>query len=66
MVLLPKNKETIDSMSYRELLSRWRNDPVGSPWFQGATEGYWRNRMRDLRSWPGGEQQHVEASKSIG
>ena len=37
MDLTPENKNSIDSMSYESLLSRWRNAPAGNPWFQGET-----------------------------
>lgn len=66
MDLTPENKEHIDNMSYESLLSQWRNAPVGSPWFQGETGTYWGERMKELRSKPGGNSEHVRASKSIG
>ena len=66
MKLTPDNKKHIDSMSYEELLRRYRFAPVGDTWFEGATGDYWGKRMRDLRSRPGGEDEHVQASKSIG
>jgi len=53
-------------MSYEGLLSWWRNVPIGDPWFQGETGEYWGERMRDLRSRPGGKAEHVRSSKSIG
>lgn len=66
MELTEKNKETIDSMSYEGLLSRWRFAPVGDPWFQGETGKYWGKRMDELRNLPNGNEEHIKASKSIG
>ena len=66
MELTEANKNHIDAMSYEGLLSGWRNAPVGSPWFQGETGKYWGERMAELRAQPGGDGQHVAASKSIG
>jgi hypothetical protein len=61
--LTPENKQHIDSLSYEDLLSRWRFAPVGDPWFQGETGDYWSKRMRELRV---AGADHVGASKSIG
>jgi len=66
MKLTTANKAHIDAMSYESLLDQWRNAPVGSPWFQGETGDYWGERMKELRAKPGGDDQHVAASKSIG
>lgn len=66
MQLTTKNKEYIDSLSYVDLLHRWRFSPVGDAWFQGETGTYWSERMNELRSRPGGDEQHVSASKFIG
>ena len=66
MDLTPKNKEQIDNMSYKDLLSQVRYAPIGDPWFQGETGKYWLERMAELRSKPGGDAMHVSASKSIG
>jgi hypothetical protein len=38
----PKIKAEIDAMTYEQLLERWRNDPSGSPLFQGASGIYAR------------------------
>lgn len=59
-------KAQIDAKSYEQLLSRWRNAPVGDPMFQGESGKYWAERMSELRSEPGGNSRHVAASKSIG
>ncbi len=66
MDLTPENKEYIDAMSYNGLLSRWRNAPSGDTWFQGETGHYWSERMNELRSKPGDQEEHVRSSKSIG
>jgi len=66
MQLTEENKKHIDAMSYEGLLSQWRNAPAGNPWFEGETGQYWSKRMAELRSQPGGQEQHVSASKHIG
>ena len=66
MELTPENKQHIDSLSYEELLRRWRFAPVGDLWFQDATGKYWSERMNELRREPGGDDAHVAASKLIG
>ena len=66
MDLTPENRAHIDSLSYRQLLTHWRFAAVGDPWFQGETGGYWGERMAILRREPGGDDEHVRASKSIG
>jgi hypothetical protein len=60
----PRMKAWIDSASYESLLSRWRNAPIGSPWFQGAIADYYQRRMSELRN--ANPEEHVRASKSIG
>lgn len=59
-------KAHIDALSYEELLSRWRFEASGSPWFQGESGTYWGERMNELRNAPGGNDIHVRASKKIG
>ena len=66
MDLTEENKKCIDNMCYSSLLSRWRNAPIGDPWFQGETGTYWGKRMSELRAEPGGNARHIKASKSIG
>ena len=66
MELTPENKDHIDSLSYEALLSHVRFAPEGDPWFRGETGAYWNDRMRELRLCPGGQAEHVRASKSIG
>lgn len=66
MDLTEKNKKHIDSLSLESLLSRWRFAPSGDLWFQGETGKYWGERMNELRNKPGGQEEHVRASKAIG
>jgi hypothetical protein len=66
MQLTPERKAHVDGLSYEQLLSRWRFAPVGDTWFQDETGDYWGKRMKELRAQPGGDDQHVAASKSIG
>ncbi len=66
MKLTEEHKESIDSLAYESLLSKWRFAPVGDPWFQDETGEYWRKRMHELRSMPGGQERHVAASKNLG
>ena len=66
MDLTTKNKQHIDSLSYESLLERVRFAPAGDPWFQGETGEYWLKRMNELKQAPGGQEEHVRASKSIG
>ena len=63
MDLTPENKASIDKMDYEGLLHRWRNAPIGDPWFQGETGEYWGKRMKELREQ---SANHVQASKNIG
>ena len=46
---LTPDKAYIDSLSYEQLLSKWRFAPIGDPWFQGETGDYWGKRMKELR-----------------
>lgn len=64
MDLTEANKKHIDAMSYKVLLSRWRNAPIGDTWFEGETGKYWGKRMAEVRDRP--ETDHVGASKRIG
>ena len=66
MELTEKNKAHINAMSQEGLLQHWRGAPHGDPWFQGETGKYWDERMKELRSQPGGQERWVAASKSIG
>lgn len=66
MDLTDENKAAIDALDYLQLLYAWRLAPIGDPRFQGETGKYWGERMKQLRSAPGGSERHVSASKSIG
>lgn len=61
----PSMKAWIDNASYQELLSKWRNAPAGSPWFQGETGKYYSEAMarKQSETSPG---EKVAASKAIG
>lgn len=63
MKLTPEIKKYIDSLSYGQLLNRWRFAPVGDPWFQDESGDYWSERMRELRK---KGANHVATSKEIG
>ena len=66
MTLTDELKQLIDGMTYERLLYGWRHTKLGDPMMQGETGDYWRQRMRELRESPGGEAEHVRASKAIG
>lgn len=66
MKLTKNNKKHIDSLTYYQLLARWRFSPAGDAWFEGETGEYWGKRMKELREAPGGQGTHVSASKSLG
>jgi hypothetical protein len=64
--LTPERKAHIDALSYEQLLRQWRFAPSGDPMMQGETGDYLAARMKELRSRPGGQEEHVRASKSVG
>jgi hypothetical protein len=64
--LTPEAKARIDAMSYAQLLERWRFAPAGDTLFRGETGEYWGKRMAELRARPGGQGEHVAASKRLG
>lgn len=66
MKLTSELKQKIDSKSYVALLAGWRHAPCGSAMFEGESGKYYAERMAYLRSQPGGNAEHVSASKSIG
>ncbi len=66
MELTDENKRHIDGLSIYELLKGNRFAPVGDKWFQGETGTYWLKRMAELKGLPGGQEEYVSASKSIG
>ena len=63
MRLTPENKAHIDSLSYRDLLSRWRFAPSGDEWFEGETGNYWGTRMAEKKA---EHPSPVQVSKDIG
>ena len=58
-------KTWIDNASYESLLSKWRFEPVGSPWFQGEIGDYYTAAMKKKREETSQDEQ-VAASKRIG
>lgn len=58
-------KKWIDSVSYEELLRKWRFAPVGDPFFQGEMGDYYKQKMKKRREQIG-DAGHTAASKSIG
>lgn len=66
MDLTLENKVYIESLSYEELLRHLRFAPVGDKWFIGKTGEFWVERMKFLRSLPGGNEMHTKTSKKIG
>lgn len=64
--MIPQDKKDwIDSASYERLLSKWRFEPNGSPWFQGDVGIYFEKVLKEKRE-EVGEEEHVRVSKSIG
>jgi hypothetical protein len=69
MVMTPPEiaqmKAWIDSATYRQLLAKWRFEPVGSAWFQGEIGNYYEAAMKEKKAeLPSGVQ--VAASKAVG
>ncbi len=58
-------KNQIDKMDYESMLRRWRNAPVGDPFFQGDIGDYYSKVMAKKRS-EIGNAVHVAISKKIG
>ena len=63
MDLTKENAAWIDSLSYVDLLRKWRSSPIGDDWFMGETGAYWCARMNKIKA-EGAD--HVAASKAIG
>ena len=63
--MTPEEKEWIDNADYEQLLTRWRNASIGSPWFQGETGKYYNKVMAQKRE-EVGPAECVRASKNIG
>ena len=58
-------KDWIDAATYEQLLSKWRFEPAGSPWFQGKMGDYFSVALDKRRAaCSPGEQ--VAASKNVG
>ena len=66
MDMTKAHKEHIDKLTYMGLLSRWKFARSGDPWMSGDTGTYWGDRMKELRSQEGGQEEHVRCSKKIG
>jgi len=66
MKLTENLKNQIDSMSYETLLYKWRFATLGDPIFQDESGEYFSKRMKELKELPGGKEEHVQVSKSIG
>lgn len=64
MKLTDELKIKIDSMSYTELLAKWRFAPIGDRLFQDESGAYFSDRMFALRD--AKPEAAVAASKSIG
>lgn len=64
MDLTPENKAKIDAMGVEQLLARVRFAPIGDPWMQGDTGGYWLVRLREKRNED--LDAFINASKRIG
>lgn len=60
------DKKWIDNATYEQLLRYWRFGPMGAAIFQGESGNYYAKRMKELRSAPGGDAEHIRASKVIG
>ena len=57
--------ETIDNMTYRELLSKWRFAPTGDPLLQGDIGKYYSKVMNEKKELLT-DGEHSRISKSIG
>ena len=57
--------EWIDNACYEALLSKWRFEPAGSPWFSGEIGEHFADAMSRSRSKTPHDKQ-VSASKSLG
>jgi len=61
--LTEEYKNQIDSMTYEQMLKKWRFASIGDPIFQGEIGEYFSKRMAKLRE-QGAD--HVGISKLIG
>jgi hypothetical protein len=64
MTLTEENKKYIDSLTYAQLLEKWRFSPPGDLWFQDETGAYWGRRLANLRDED--PDNAVQASKDLG
>lgn len=64
MNLTPEVKEEIDRLDFHGLLKRWRFGSAASPWFQGESGEYFKNRMTELQLQDPGAA--VQVSKDLG
>lgn len=62
--MTPEQKAWIDQASYKELLAKWRFEPMGSPLFQDEAGRYFARVMEEKRA--AAPLEAVAASKSIG
>ncbi len=58
-------KKWIDEASYQQLLTKWRNDPTGSPWFIGEVGDYYTEKMTEKKN-AITSAEAVAASKNVG
>ena len=64
MKLSTEVKMMIDSMTYTEMLNKWRFAPAGDPLFEGESGEYFADLMAERRA--SNPEEHVRASKTIG
>lgn len=62
-IMTDQQRAWIDSASYEQLLSKWRNASIGDPMFQGGTGDYFSSAMAKRRD-AGADT--VAASKLVG
>ena len=60
-----EEKQTIDSMSYEQMLRKWRHEPLINGYFNGERGLYFSKRMRELNA-EVGEEEHTRLSNLIG
>jgi len=66
MKLTDALRNEIDSMSYEELLRKWRVYEIGDPLFEGDSGDYYSQRMRTMRKTTITVDDHVDISKKLG
>jgi hypothetical protein len=60
-----KMKAWIDNATYEQLLSKWRYEPIGSPWFAGELGKYYSDVMKKRREEISDEEK-IATSKKVG